>query len=423
MAVETTNQTLGRAQEVMDQVDRLSTLSEDDSGLTRRYGTPALRVTQDQVAAWMEAAGMHTRRDPLGNLLGRYDGAAPDAPVLILGSHLDSVRNAGKYDGPLGVLVALAAIKQLHERGERLPFAIELAAFADEEGTRFHTDYLGSRSYLGAVRPTDLDRLDLDGNRLRDVILGFGGDPDACTSARSCPEQALGFVEVHIEQGPALEAAGLPVGIVSAIAGQTKYLIDIEGVAGHAGTVAMRLRRDALAAAAEVILTADAFARETPDLVATVGEIYVKPGASNVIPNHAHLSLDIRHPDDAVRSRVLPELRRRVDSLHQARGVTSTWTIVMENPARPVDPTLAGLLETAVTELGYPATRLPSGAGHDGVAMSSVMPFAMLFVRCKDGISHNPAESVTADDVAVAISVIDRLLTLQAEALAGPVSD
>jgi allantoate deiminase len=418
MALDTASRSLRRAHEVMDQVDRLSTLSEDESGLTRRYGTSALRATQDQVAAWMAAAGTQPRRDPLGNLLGRYEGATPDAPALILGSHLDSVRDAGKYDGPLGVLVALAAIKQLHERGERLPFAIELAAFADEEGTRFHTDYLGSRSYLGTLRPADLDRLDHDGVSLREAISGFGGDPLACTSARSCPENTLGYVEVHIEQGPALEAAGLPVGVVSAIAGQTKYLIDIEGVAGHAGTVAMRLRRDALAAAAELILAAEAIARETPDLVATVGEIYVRPGASNVIPNHAHLSLDIRHPDDAALATVLPELRRRVDALHQARGVTSTWTVVMQNPARPADPALTGLLEAAVTELGYPATRLPSGAGHDGVAMSTVMPFAMLFVRCAGGISHNPAESVTTEDVADAISVIDRLLTLRAEAFA-----
>lgn len=415
MALDTESGTLQRAREVMDQIDRLSTLSEDDSGLTRRYGTPALRATQDQVAAWMSAAGMQTRRDSLGNLLGRYDGATSDAPTLILGSHLDSVRNAGKYDGPLGVLVAVAAIKHLHERRVRLPFAVEVAAFADEEGTRFHTDYLGSRSYLGAVRPVDLDRLDPDGVTLREAISQFGGDPDACTSVRSCPENALGYVEVHIEQGPALEAAGLPVGVVSAIAGQCKYLVDIEGVAGHAGTVAMRLRRDALAGAAELILAAEAMARETPDLVATVGEIYVKPGASNVIPSHAHLSLDIRHPDDAVLAEVLPELRRRVDALHQARGVTATWRVVMQNPARPTDPTLTGLLETAVTELGYPAMRLPSGAGHDGVAMATAMPFAMLFVRCAGGISHNPAESVTAEDVAVAIKVIDRMLTLRAE--------
>ncbi len=410
-------QTLARASRVMDQCEELSRLSEEDTGLTRRYGTSALRATQDQVDRWMIAAGMTTRRDAIGNLIGRYDGAAAAAPSLVLGSHLDSVRDAGKYDGPLGVLVALAAVTHLHEQGIRLPFAIELPAFADEEGLRFHTDYLGSRAYLGAVDPRFLERVDNDGITLRDAILGFGGDPDASCHVRSCPADVLGYVEVHIEQGPTLEAAGLPVGVVSAIAGQSKYMIELRGVAGHAGTVAMDRRHDALAAAAELILAAEAIARETEDLVATVGELYVKPGASNVIPNHVRLSLDIRHPADDIRKRAIATLRERVDSLHQARGVTSTWEIAMENPARPADPDLARMLASAIEATGYAPVWLPSGAGHDGVALSAAMPFAMLFVRCKDGVSHNPAESVTTEDVAVAIAVIDELLALRAAAV------
>jgi hydantoinase/carbamoylase family amidase len=367
---------------------------------------------------WMTAAGMATRRDALGNLIGRYDGDEPDAPSLILGSHLDSVRDGGKYDGPLGVLVAVAAVQHLHDTGTRLPFALEVAAFADEEGARFHTDYLGSRSYLGTFDRAHLDRRDNDGSTLREAIAAFGGDPDACGHVRSCPDDVLGYVEVHIEQGPSLEAANLPVGVVSAIVGQCKFMIDLHGVAGHAGTVTMSRRHDALAGAAEFILAAEAVARETPDLVATVGEVYVKPGASNVIPNHVRLTLDVRHPNDDALAEALSILRLRVDEVHRARGVTGEWQIVMENAARTCDPELSRLLAEAVAEQGVAVTWLPSGAGHDGVALSAAMPFAMLFVRCAGGISHNPAESVTTDDVAVALGVIDRLLSLRAAALA-----
>ena len=411
--------TLERALRVMEQCHLLNKYSEDKAGLTRRYGTPALRATQDQVEQWMFEGGLSTRRDALGNLIGRYEAATSGAPTLIFGSHLDSVRNGGKYDGPLGVLVALAAIQHLRDDDIRLPFAIELAAFADEEGTRFHTDYLGSRSYLGTLDRAQLGRLDNDGISLRQAVAEFGGDPAALGYLRSCPEDAIGYVEVHIEQGPTLEAADLPVGVVSAIVGQVKFMIEVRGVAGHAGTVAMSRRQDALAGAAELILAAEAIAREIPDLVATVGEIYIKPGASNVIPDRVRLTLDLRHPEDAVRARVVPKLRGEVEKLHRARGVTSNWEIVMENPAKPCDPELSGLLAAAIEQTGYPAAWLPSGAGHDGVAFSAEMPFAMLFVRCAGGISHNPAESVTTEDVAVAIDVIDRYLRLHAAALAG----
>jgi allantoate deiminase len=403
----------------MEQCGVLNQNSEDETGLTRRYGTLALQATLDLVEQWMVEAGLSTRRDALGNLIGRYEAATLGAPSLIFGSHLDSVRNGGKYDGPLGVLVALAAIRHLHDADVRLPFAIELAAFADEEGTRFHTDYLGSRSYLGTIDRAHLDRLDNDGISLRQAVADFGGDPAVLGQVRSCPVDAIGYVEVHIEQGPTLEAADLPVGVVTAIVGQVKFMIEVCGVAGHAGTVAMSRRHDALAGAAELILAAETIARETPDLVATVGEIYVKPGASNVIPDRVRLTLDLRHPDDAVRARVVPELRAQVEELHHARGVTCSWEIVMENPAKPCDPQLSELLASAIEQTGFPATRLPSGAGHDGVAFSAAMPFAMLFVRCEGGISHNPAESISTEDVAVAIDVIDRYLQLHAATLTG----
>lgn len=419
MAAAVAGETHDRARRVMEQADALNLHTEDEIGLTRRYGTPALRSTQDLVDSWMQGAGLTTRRDAVGNLIGRYEGATPGAPSFILGSHLDSVRNGGKYDGPLGVLVALTAIEHLHDSAVRLPFAIELTAFADEEGTRFHTDYLGSRAYLGSLDRAHLDRLDNNGITLRQAIADFGGDPEAVGNVRACPEDAIGYVEVHIEQGPTLEAAGLPVGVVSAIVGQVKFMIEVRGVAGHAGTVAMSRRHDALAGAAELILAAEAIARDTPELVATVGEVYVKPGASNVIPAQVRLTLDLRHPDDAVRAKVVPVLRAQVEELHRSRGVTSAWEIVMENPAKPSDSELSGLLATAIEQIGFPATRLASGAGHDGVAFSTEMPFAMLFVRCEGGISHNPAESVKTDDVAVAIGVLDRFLRLRAAAMTG----
>ena len=414
MAARSDHRPYQRVAEIMARCDALAAHSEDASGLTRTYGSAALRATRDQVAAWMREAGMTVRRDALGNLIGAYPAALVHAPTLILGSHLDSVRNAGRYDGPLGVLLAIAAVQRLRDGGRRLPIALEVVAFADEEGTRFHTDYLGSRAYLGRVDPAHLDRVDPDGVTLREAILAFGGDPDAICHERQCPAQPLGYVEVHIEQGPMLEAAGLPVGVVSGIVGQTKYLIDLHGVAGHAGTVAMARRHDALTAAAEIVLAAERLARTTPDLVATVGELYVKPGASNVIPDHVHLTLDVRHPDDGVRAGALDTLWREVSALLTERDIRGTWTVVMENAARPASPELSDLLAEAVARCDVPPLRLPSGAGHDGVVMSGVCPYAMLFVRCKDGISHNPAESVTEDDVAVALAVIDELLALVA---------
>ncbi len=400
----------------MARCDELAHHSEEPDRLTRRYGTPALRAAQEAVAGWLRAAGMTTQRDALGNVIARYEGKAAGTPAFLLGSHLDTVRDAGKYDGPLGVLVALAAVEALHDRRERLPFALEIVAFADEEGLRFRTAYLGSRAYAGGFDPAWLDLVDDDGVSLRAAIRGFGGDPDALPSARRDGAGLLGYLEVHIEQGPTLEALGLPVGVVSAIAGQGRIAVTVRGEAGHAGTVAMDHRRDALCAAAELVLAVEAVGRATPGLVATVGQIMVEPGAGNVVPGLARLSLDVRHPDDAVREDADRRLRQRADAIAAARRVELAWDPMSDNAATPLDTDLTDLLARAVADSGYPVHRLPSGAGHDAVALSPIAPAAMLFVRCAGGISHNPAESVAVEDVAVAISVLRRFLDLVASA-------
>lgn len=353
---------------------------------------------------------MSVRSDAVGNLIGRYEAATPGVKTLLLGSHLDTVRDAGKFDGPLGVLVAIAVVHQLHAGGQRLPVAIEVAAFGDEEGVRFHTTYLGSRACAGTLDAQDLDRLDANGVSLADAIRAFGGDPANLINARLQPEQFIGYVEVHLEQGPVLEQKQLPVGVVSAIAGQTRAQLSFIGQAGHAGTVPMELRRDALCAAAEFISLAERTAREVSGLVATVGKLSVEPGASNVIPGAAHLTMDVRHAEDAVREQVCAELKLAADQIAASRGVTLVCEMVQQIPAVACDARLTGLLHQAALAHQREVPLLPSGAGHDAVALAVVMPVAMLFVRCAAGLSHHPDESVTETDVAVAVAVLSDFL-------------
>ena len=398
------------AHTVMSRCDTLAGFSEEPDRLTRRFGTPALRDANAAVAEWMRAAGMDVRQDTLGNLIGRYQSQLSSAKTLLLGSHLDSVIDAGRYDGPLGVLVGLACVQRLHDQGRRLPFAIELFAFADEEGVRYHTTYLGSQAVAGTLAPATLELADADGITVAEAIRAWSGDPDRLADARRNRDDLLGYCEVHIEQGPVLEARNLPVGVVSAIAGQSRVAVSFTGVAGHAGTVPMDLRQDALCAAAELILAAEALAPDTPGLVATVGQIDARPGASNVIPGRTTLSLDVRHQDDARREQALAQLRARAEQIAAARRVALDWRIAQESRALACDPALTERLAQAVAALGYSPLSLPSGAGHDGVAMSALTPIAMLFVRCKGGISHNPAESVDEADVGVAIDVLGQFL-------------
>jgi hydantoinase/carbamoylase family amidase len=428
---------------VMARCDLLAHFSEEDDRLTRRYGTPALRAAQDAVAVWMIAAGMTVRHDAIGNLIGRHEGGRRKAegggedspaqsgassgslspqsalaplsafrlPPFLLGGHLDTVRDAGRYDGTLGVLVGIAAVERLRAADESLPFAVEIVAFADEEGLRFHTAYLGSWVFAGTLDPALLDRTDADGVTLDAAIRAFGGDPVAAASGEIETGRYLGFVETHIEQGPILEADGLPVGVVAAIAGQTRLSVTFAGEAGHAGTIPMALRRDALCAAAEFVLAVEHIGRTTDGLVATVGQLAAEPGASNVVPGRVRLTLDVRHAADAVRGAATEAILDRAKAIAGERNVAVSFANRNDTHAVTCDSALTTTLENAVTATGYPVRRLVSGAGHDAVALSVRMPVAMLFVRCAGGVSHNPAESVTVEDVAAAVEVLDRLIT------------
>lgn len=399
-----------RAGQVMARCDELAGCSEESDRLTRWYGTPALWDAQQRVAVWMAEAGRTVRRDPIGNLIGRYGGTRPDAKILLLGSHLDSVRDAGRYDGPLGVLAAIAVVARLHARGVHLPHPIEVVAFADEEGLRFHSLYLASRAFAGTLDPATLAATDADGVTVADAIRAFDGDPRAISRRPRDARDLLAYCEVHIEQGPVLEAAGLPLGVVTAFAGQSKVALTFTGEAGHAGTLPMPRRRDALCAAAEFVLAAEAVARATPDLVATVGQLAVEPGAGNVVPGRARLNLDLRHPRDDVRDTTLIELRQRAGAIAADRRVALDWRVVQENPAVGCDLVLSAALARAVAAAGYEFRLLASGAGHDGVALSAITRVAMLFVRCAGGISHNPAESVTTEDVGAALAALDHFV-------------
>ncbi len=395
---------------VMERCDLLANISEEPGLIHRPYGSQAMRGVNDIVAGWMRAAGMSTRRDEIGNLIGRYEGAGEKA--LVLGSHLDTVRDAGKYDGILGVMVAIACVQQLHDRDERLPYAIEVVGFADEEGLRFGTTFLGSSAFAGCFDGQRLRLEDQGGVTLREAVRSFGGDPDALEGSGRGGEDLLGYCEVHIEQGPVLEQEELPVGVVTAINGQSRIRVGFVGKAGHAGTVPMEGRRDALCAAAEFVLEVEAVARAEANTVATVGEIRALPGAVNVVPGEARLSLDLRHPHDDERERVRDSLKDRAREIAVSRGCENLWEIRQETGAVPADPDLSALLARAVEEAGLAAYRLPSGAGHDAAQVAALVPVAMLFVRCKEGISHNPAESVTREDIENAIRVMQEFLRL-----------
>ena len=393
---------------VMAHLHELARCTSEPGKLTRLYLTPAHQAAIRMVRGWMEEAGMETEVDAAANVVGRYPGQRPDAAALLLGSHIDTVRDAGHYDGNLGVIAAIEAVAALNAAGERLPFAIEVIAFGDEEGVRFPSKLTGSRAVAGTFEPQSLDITDQQGTHLEAALRAFGCDPAAIPSIARRRERVLGYVEVHIEQGPVLEERKLPVGIVSAIAGASRFRIEVIGEAGHAGTVPMDLRKDALVAAAEMVMAVErrAHGASEPGLVATVGSIEAAPGAPNVIPGRAKFSLDIRAPVDADRFRAIEELTTAFSTLASRRHVRVRVEKFYDEPAVTCDPGLVAQLEAAVERAGVQPMRLPSGAGHDGLAIAALCPIAMLFVRCKGGISHNPAESITVKDADVATGVL-----------------
>jgi allantoate deiminase len=360
-----------------------------------------MRAVHGDLAAWMGELEMTVRVDPAGNLRGVYPGLHADAPRLFIGSHLDTVPHAGAFDGVLGVVLAIALVDLLN--GQRFPFAIEVVGFSEEEGVRFGTPFIGSRALAGRVDAAMLQQRDAIGVSVADAIRDYGLDPSAIGEAAA--DEALGYLEFHIEQGPVLDTLGIPVGVVDAIAGQTRAEVAFAGAAGHAGTTPMGARRDALAATAEWIVTVEREANATPELVATVGRVNVEPGAGNVIAGRCSATLDVRHADDAVRRASSERLAAAAQEIASRRGVDLTWTTRLEQPAVPMDAALVAVLDRSVRRAGAPVHHLVSGAGHDAMIVASRMPAAMLFVRSPAGVSHHPDETVVEEDVAMALEV------------------
>jgi OHCU decarboxylase len=392
---------------IMDWLETIAGWSDAADNLTCAYMTPAHVRTAQQLRDWMMEAGMDAHIDAVGNVVGRYAAQAPDAKTLITGSHYDTVRDGGKYDGRLGILLPLAIVRFLHSRGERLPYHLEVIGFAEEEGVRYRSTFLGSNAVAGRFDLAQLDQVDADGVTMRTALADAGHDVDAIVSIARDPARLLGFVEVHIEQGPVLLERGLPLGVVTAIAGSARFLVELTGLASHAGTTPMSMRKDAAAAAAEIVLLVESRCSDRGSLVGTVGQLQVPHGSVNVIPGTCHLSLDIRAADDVVRSEAVADILAGLDAICARRHVEATVQKIVEASAAPCAPRLMDLLGDAVERAGLPRFALLSGAGHDAMAMAAITEVAMLFTRCGNGgISHNPLETMTADDADIAAWVL-----------------
>ncbi|MBO1436859.1 allantoate amidohydrolase [Meiothermus sp. CFH 77666] len=391
------------AHEAIERCRQLACYTEEAGRLTRTFLSPPMREVHQALAGWMLELGMTVRIDAVGNLIGHYPGQTPDAPLFLMGSHVDTVRDAGPYDGPLGVMLALALVKGLE--GQRLPFALEVIAFSEEEGVRYGVPFLGSKAVAGRFEAGFLKLQDAEGQTVEAAIRAFGLEPTQIPQAAYNPAQVKGYLEFHIEQGPVLEAQGYPLGIVEAIVGQSRLEVAFRGQAGHAGTTPMPLRRDALAGAAEWMTLVEREARAEPGLVATVGMIAALPGAANVIPGEVQMSLDVRHAYDEVRSLAVANLITRAQQVAQRRGLELFYQTRYEQPAVPCDPPLNERLAQALEAEGYPVHHLVSGAGHDAMIMASLCPSTMLFLRSPGGLSHHPEESVWPEDVEAAVRV------------------
>jgi allantoate deiminase len=398
------------AERIWDRCESLARCSEHPGKLTRVFLSKEQLEASQLVLGWMREAGMTARLDAIGNVVGRYEGERGGLPCLMLGSHLDTVRDAGKYDGMLGVVTAIECVAALHARGRRLAHAVEIVGFADEEGVRFGVTLLGSHAVAGTFDPKVLDARDRAGVSMRQALEDAGLDPDAIAAAARRRDEILAYAELHIEQGPVLEAEGLPVGVVTAINGFTRYAVELGGVAGHAGTVPMSLRRDALAGAAECVLAVERICAGVPDLVGTVGRCEVLPGAVNVIPGNVKFTLDIRSPRDADRHAAVEAVLAECRAIAARRGLKADAAQLMEHPTTPCAPWLMDQLTAAIAAEGVRPFRLPSGAGHDGMAMRAVADVGMVFVRCEKGISHNPAEAITVADAGVGARVLARFI-------------
>ena len=398
------------AAEVLARCDEIATFSEEPDRITRTFLSEPMHALHARLRFWFERAGMHVRRDAAANLIGRYPGERPGLSVLAIGSHLDTVPNAGQYDGVLGVLMGLAAVEFL--AGTRLAFAIDVIGFSEEEGVRYRTPFLGSLAAAGQFDRNLLHRADSRGISMADAFHSFGLDPAKIDEAAYRADTLLGFVEVHIEQGPALERLDAPLGVVEAIAGQSRVWVELKGRAGHAGTTPMEDRSDALAAGAEVILAIEQLARSIPGLRATVGALAVEPGASNVIPGRVRLSADIRHAADSARIAAVTEVIGLASRVARRRGVGFVVNEAEHHVSIPADPVFRDWLAEACVDNGFAPHRLVSGAGHDAGIMARITRMAMLFLRSPGGVSHHPDERVSREDVAAGLAVLVRYLEI-----------
>ncbi|MBC7946468.1 MAG: allantoate amidohydrolase [Chitinophagaceae bacterium] len=400
-----------RAERIMQRIDELASISEDEGRITRTYGTRPFIQGRNKVEQWMKEAGLDTRIDNIGNVRGRLDSNNAKAQTFVIASHIDTVVNAGRFDGPMGVLIGLDLAAQLGMSGATLPYNIEVIGFCDEEGCRFHTTYLGSKALIGKLESSLLDAKDATGMELSHVITQMGGDINKLNEDLIEAADWEGYFEIHIEQGPVLFERDIPVGVVSAIAGQYRAGLIFNGEAGHAGTVPMDMRKDALAGAAEFVMAVENFASKNGNgLVATVGKLHIINSASNVIPGEVICSLDVRHANEMILSQCYDSLQKLAKDICEKRGLTLDWNLVQHTKPVTCDEKLTRNLKNAISDSGYEVVELVSGAGHDAVPISSVSPVVMLFVRCYKGISHNPLENVEMKDLIATLKVSDNFI-------------
>jgi hydantoinase/carbamoylase family amidase len=392
---------------ILDLAQKLAQWSELADGLMCTYLSPAHRAVAASLLAAMRSAGMEGRIDAVGNVVGRYASAATGAKTLIVGSHYDTVANAGLFDGRLGIITGLVVAEHLHRSGRRLPFHLDVVGFAEEEGVRFAAPYLGSAAIAGRFDEAILQRSDANGVTLGALLAAEGVDVAAIRALAQRPQTLRGYIEVHIEQGPVLLQRNLPLGVVSAIAGSARFLVTIEGAAGHAGTVPMALRHDAAAAAAEIVLAVEERCAVGSTLVGTVGQLEVPHGAINVIPGRCELSIDIRAGDDATRDAAIADIRAAIERIAARRGVAAEMREIGRHAAVPCSPHMRSALAQAIARAGIAPFDIASGAGHDAAMFAGVTAVGMLFVRCGNGgISHSPLETVTAEDADLAARVL-----------------
>ena len=385
----------------------LDAFSDHPDHLERLFLSPAHRKAADAIAQMMREAGCDSVTiDALGTVVGRYEGKQPGRPALLIGSHIDTVKDAGSYDGMLGVIAGIGIVEALHEAGERLDFAVEVLCFGDEENVRFPSNLSSSRAVAGSFDFSTLAGRDENGISLREALIAFGGNPDGIAAIARKKDDVIGYIEVHIEQGPVLDQENRPVGIVTAISGASRRRVIVTGEAGHAGTVPMALRKDALSAAAEMALAVEKLGGVAENGVATIGQMQVEPGAVNVIPGRVRFTVDARAPKDPVREKLVADIEATLRSIAARRKVQVDIQPFYDSPAAPASDSIMQGLAAAIEARQIEARYLASGAGHDAMVMGALCPMGMMFVRCKDGISHNPAESMTEEDAGIAIAIL-----------------